>query len=253
MTILAVTPIEDEFKALTSALAMLGLRGQEQIAGRIAGLAYNSIVSLPNRSSVSLSNREGGLFVAQGGLGKAQFGVQAQHLLDHLSGVKLLVCAGTAGSLVKGLAVADVVAATATVEHDFGTVLMPNPLPSFEGHAGYLALLGEMARSQNGSGEPVEADFNIHFGPVASGDEGIVDDARAHQIQQATGALAVAWEGAGGARAARFSGVPYLELRAISDGANPDAFTDFLQNIPVAMRSIAAVLLWLMSNPLDSA
>ncbi|MCI0438003.1 MAG: 5'-methylthioadenosine/S-adenosylhomocysteine nucleosidase [Chloroflexi bacterium] len=243
MTILAMTPIEDEFKALTSALAALGLRGQERAAGRIAGLAYNSSVSLPNRES--------GLFVAQGGLGKAQFGVHAQHLLDHLDGVKLLVCAGTAGSLVKGLAIADVVAATATVEHDFGTVLMPKPPPSFEGHAGYLRLLDEMARNLEGSGESVGDGFKVHFGPVASGDEGIADDERARQIQQATGALAVAWEGAGGARAARFSGVPYLELRAITDGANPDAFTDFFQNIPVAMRSIAAVLRWLMANPLD--
>ena len=113
---------------------------------------------------------------------------------------------------MSNLAVADVVAATATVEHDFNRVLSPRPLPSFEGHPHHLSILRAIADTLDS--------FNVHFGPVASGDEGIANVARAKEIHEATGAFAVAWEGAGGARAAQFSGVPYLELRAISDGAN---------------------------------
>src|SRR5262249_33961484 len=40
---------------------------------------------------------------------------------------------------------------------------------------------------------------------------------RAQALRDATGALAVAWEGAGGARACAFSATPYLELRAVTD------------------------------------
>ena len=42
-----------------------------------------------------------------------------------------------------------------------------------------------------------------------------------------TGALAVAWEGAGGARACHFSGIPFLEIRGITDSADSDAASDF--------------------------
>ena len=56
--------------------------------------------------------------VACGGLGKTEFGVRTQHLLDH-SEVSLLVCAGGAGALIGDLAIGDVVVATETVEHDF--------------------------------------------------------------------------------------------------------------------------------------
>ncbi len=225
MTILAITPIHTEFQALTQALLARGLPSRARLVGRISGLEYGG----------------GALYVAEGGLGKAQFGIQAQHLLDHLDGVRLLVCAGTAGSLVKNLAVADVVVATQTVEHDFNRALIAKPLPSFEGHAHWLSQLREAADSFDG--------FDLHFGPIASGDEGIVEAQRASEVHAATGALAVAWEGAGGARAAQFSHVPYLELRAISDGANEAAFTDFFANIPLAMQSIAAILHRLLHTP----
>ena len=55
-------------------------------------------------------------------------------------------------------------------------------------------------------------------------------------------AFAVAWEGAGGARAAEFSGVPYLEIRGISDGADSDAATNFREYLPLAMKNIATVI-----------
>ena len=57
--------------------------------------------------------------LAQGGLGKVQFAITTQHLLDNLADPSLVVCAGVAGSLTKSARVGDVVVGTATVEHDF--------------------------------------------------------------------------------------------------------------------------------------
>ena len=65
---------------------------------------------------------------------------------------------------------------------------------------------------------------------------------RCDELRHATGALAVAWEGAGGARAARFSGVPFLEVRGISDLADDQAVQGWEQNIPAAMKNVATVL-----------
>ena len=48
--------------------------------------------------------------------------------------------------------------------------------------------------------------------------------------------------GEGGARAAKFSNVPYLEIRGISDSADNEALTKFFENIPSAMKNVAIVL-----------
>lgn len=227
MTVLVLTPIEEEFTALTEGLTSLGLPSSSDSHGRISGRSY----------------ADGGLFVAQGGLGKAQFGIQTQHLLDQIDGVSLAVCAGTAGGLAPELAIGDVVVGTSTVEHDFNFALTTNPLPKFEGSELHVRRLRSLAASS-------QETFEMHFGTIASGDEGIADETRARQLRESTGALAVAWEGAGGARAAKFSNVPFLELRGISDNANHDAITEFFENIPSAMKNVAYVLHRILDMPL---
>lgn len=227
MTVLVLTPIEEEFTALTEELSSLGLPSSSGSHGRISGRSY----------------ADGALFVAQGGLGKAQFGVQTQHLLDSIEGVSLAVCAGTAGGLAPELAIGDVVVGTSTVEHDFNYVLTNKPLPEFDGSEPHVKRLRSLADS-------LQEGFELHFGIIASGDEGIADATRARQLRESTGAFAVAWEGAGGARVAKFSDVPYLELRGISDNANHDAMTQFFENIPSAMKNVAFVLHRILDMPL---
>ena len=226
MSLLVMTPIEREFTSLTEELTSLGMPSSSATHGRISGRSYAC----------------GSMFVAKGGLGKAQYGIQMQHLLDQIDGVGLAVCAGTAGGLAPELAIGDVVIGTSTVEHDFNFALTSNPLPSFEGSEPHVDLL----RAHAGS---LREDFSMHFGIIASGDEGIADEARAIQIRESTGAFAVAWEGAGGARAAKFSNVPYLEIRGISDSAIDEALTKFFENIPSAMRTVALVLSKILETP----
>ena len=86
-------------------------------------------------------------------------------------------------------------------------------------------------------------DFRVHFGIIASGDEDIVARTRAQQLKDQFGATAVAWEGAGGARACAFIGIPFIEIRGITDVANDDAPEDFNENLQTAMRNVAHVLL----------
>tara|TARA_B100000315_G_C14028517_1_gene342128 strand:+ start:70 stop:378 length:309 start_codon:yes stop_codon:yes gene_type:complete len=92
------------------------------------------------------------------------------------------------------------------------------------------------------AGQSLAKSFQVQFGLVASGDEAVIDSNRAAQIRAATGAFAVAFEGAGGARACEFSNVPFLEVRGISDLADEAAPEQFLENIPIAMGSVASVL-----------
>jgi len=50
-----------------------------------------------------------GLTVVPGGLGKVQFAIQTQHVLDVNRTWDVVICAGAAGALVNGVAVGDVV------------------------------------------------------------------------------------------------------------------------------------------------
>ena len=217
MSILVLTPIEDEVRALASALSERGLEGRSVPAGRLSARTYD----------------DDRLILVQGGLGKVQFGLHALHALDNVDDAGAIVCAGVAGGLSDAVSVGDVVVATATIEHDFN---WPRGAPpSFQGHEPYISALKSL-------GLPAGTAFKLHFGPVASGDEGINDGVRARELRDNTGALAVAWEGAGGARAAEFGGLPFLEVRGISDMADSEAESVWRQNLPGAMRNVAVVL-----------
>jgi len=145
---------------------------------------------------------------------------------------RLVVCAGAAGGLVDQVAIGDVVVATETVEHDIRKVGR-SLVPRFPGAAFAL----DRCRGTTWSDG-----CRVHFGAIASGDEDVASEVRRAECHRLTGALAVAWEGAGGARACAFSEVPYLEVRAVADQANEHGPRDFATNLAKAMRHLAEVL-----------
>ncbi|HEU5100397.1 MAG TPA: 5'-methylthioadenosine/S-adenosylhomocysteine nucleosidase [Roseiflexaceae bacterium] len=221
MTILFVTPLQSELDFFTHSLAERGNSSSAVQLGRVAGLRFPAL----------------DLLVARGGHGKTQFGVQTQHLLDAIGDLEAAVCIGAAGALAGDLSVGDIVCATETVEHDYTERFSSHPLPRFAGDVGLLTRMRQLL-------QPSLA-FEVHFGIVASGDEDVIELERAAALRQATEACAVAWEGAGGARACAFSGVPFLELRGITDTADHNAPADFKTNLRIAMANTAAlVALW---------
>ena len=219
MTIAVITPISEEFHIFTEAFDKLWHGHDVREDGRIQVYDY----------------REGEFIVAQGGWGKVQFAVATQHLLDNLSDPSLVVCAGVAGSLTKTASVGDVVIATDTVEHDFNSSSPDAQLRLFNGSVRHVAVLRRRASS-------IQSSFRVHFARIASGDESIKHSSRANELHSRTGALAVAWEGAGGARAAAFSGVHYIEIRGITDMADHNAPSTWMDNLPDAVRNAAVIV-----------
>lgn len=219
--ILIVTPLKEEYDDLQKSLASHQLESEP---GRIGKLDVQRFPALD-------------VTLARGGHGKVQFGVQTQYLLDHAS-FDLVICAGAAGALAPGVKVGDLIAATTTVEHDYNLKFVRRPHPRFAGDAGSLEQIRALALPN--------AKFKVHFGVMASGDEDVIDVKRGAQLRQAHNALAVAWEGVGGARACAFSEVPYLELRGATDTANHAAPVVFDINLKTVMENIARVLVaWL--------
>jgi adenosylhomocysteine nucleosidase len=183
-------------------------------------------------SALRAANLSRDFHLQVGGHGKVQFALSTQLLIQKYK-PGLVICAGAAGVLRPDLEPLDIVVGEMTIEHDFKLRFARRPLPRFAGDPATLALL--KCRSWHTS-------YKIHFGGLASGDEDIVDAERAAQIHAETDALAVAWEGAGGARAAHLHGIPFIEIRVLTDGANAAAAQDFVQNVKQGMLHVAEVL-----------
>ena len=215
---LIITPMKEELDFLVQGCTKAGFHAESATVGRLP------VVRLPDL----------GVTLARGGLGKVQFAVQTQHLLDTCSDWDLIVCAGAAGALADEVSVGDVVIATRTVEHDYNNKFSERALPKFDGAEAAIAELRSVSHSAKA--------FSVHFGPIASGDEDVVETERKKALHESTGALAVAWEGAGGAKACAFSGVPFVEIRGVTDTADHKAASDFEENLGVAMSNLATLI-----------
>ncbi len=218
MKTLVVIPTTAERDLFLKGCTKRGIQSVDSVAGR-----------LPVARLVDID-----MTIACGGFGKAQFALQTQHLIDAGADRDVVFCAGAAGALVDGLSIGDVVVATCTVEHDHKNRFTPRPRPRFEGARETISELGGLA-----SAAP---SFGVHFGVVASGDEDITGAERSKALYESTGALVVAWEGAGGARACAFSHVPFVEVRAVTDTADDHAPSDYDANLEAAMTNLAAFI-----------
>lgn len=217
---LVVVPQAEELEPLLGGFVAAGYQPRKLTLGRLECHVFEELR----------------LLFTVGGHGKTQLAVRTQHLIDQRAEFQVVICAGAAGSLDGDVALGDVVVGMSTIEHDYKLRFVRQPLPSYPADAHLLAQF-RVAASQIGR------EFRVLFGAIASGDEDIVDPARARELREATGALCVAWEGAGAARAASFSGLPFLEVRAITDGADHTAAAHFQTNLERSMPNLAQILL----------
>jgi adenosylhomocysteine nucleosidase len=176
------------------------------------------------------------IVLAVGGNGKSQFGIRAQYFIDRCPETTLLLCVGAAGSLCRDVHIGDVVVASSTIEHDYKRRITPKSLPRYDADPAQLQRFRRAAELANPR-------FRVHFGIIASGDEDVVDPVRATEIQSATGALCAAWEGSGGARAARVNDIGFCEVRGITDMADAQAAQHFHQNVQTVMLNVARLIL----------
>ncbi len=219
MAFLLITPLQLEFDCLTHSLKSRGFSETNIHVGRMPVCLFSELQ----------------IALAQGGHGKAQCALQTQHLLDCYEQVDGVICAGSSGALAPGISAGDLVVAETTIEHDFQMKFFPEPAPRFSGSHEFLSRLKK--------NQMFSWTFQVHYGSIASGDEDVIALERAQDLYSQTGALAVAWEGAGVARACLFSQVPFLEIRGITDTANHDAPADFETNLGLAMDNLVAFII----------
>jgi adenosylhomocysteine nucleosidase len=199
--------------------------------------------------------------LAQAGIGKVNTATVAT-LLAARFGARTLVFSGVAGGLDPELAIGDVVIAERAVQHDAGVIeeerLHPyqaghvpffNPTPEL-GYAVRPDLLEQVrARLERLDLAPLSAAAGgtgrrpkLVYGTILAGDQFIHCEATRVRLQREFAAQAVAMEGGALAQVAERLGVPWLEIRALSDLAGKDSRFDFARFVDEVAKSSALIL-----------
>ena len=199
--------------------------------------------------------------LAQAGIGKVNTATVAT-LLAARFGARTLVFSGVAGGLDPELAIGDVVIALRAVQHDAGVIEEGRLHPYQAGHIPFFNPTPEL-------GYPVRADLlervrarlerlalpplsaaaggtgrqpKVVYGTILAGDQFIHCEATRVRLQREFAAQAVAMEGAALAQVAERLGVPWLEIRALSDLAGKDSRFDFAKFVDEVAKSSALIL-----------
>ncbi len=172
------------------------------------------------------------LVMAMGGYGQSQFETRTRFCIRHLRNIKHIFCLGSAGALQQDLKPKDLVCATRIIQYsrhqnqDFHF----NPVV-YEASGDVIKVLKRKGKSHS-----------LYFGPIVSVGEEIVDHESKIQIYRNTGGMAVAWEGLGGGRAARFHGLPFTEIRTITDQASENTHLEFQENFEGAIEKLGELV-----------
>ncbi len=158
---------------------------------------------------------------------------------DELNKFFQVIGCGSCASLQDTLKTGDVLVIHEIIEHDFKQRFISRPAPIFKTNANELFPVHDDEKFTSIGHDR----FQFHHGRIASGDEDIVSLERRKSLGQESGALAVAWESAGLARACRLQKVPYFEIRAVTDlGQNAD-LDQFKRQLPQSMENLSHILL----------
>jgi adenosylhomocysteine nucleosidase len=199
--------------------------------------------------------------LAQAGIGKVNTAAVATLLAARFD-ARILVFSGVAGGLDPALHIGDVVIATRAIQHDCGVIEDERLQPYQAGHVpffnptdelGYAiepALLERVqARLEGLSLPPLSALAGgagrrpqLIYGTILTGDQYIHCEATRQRLQQDFAAQAVAMEGAALAQVAGRLGLPWLEIRALSDLAGKDSRFDFAAFVGEVAASSAKIL-----------
>jgi len=199
--------------------------------------------------------------LAEAGIGKVNTATVATVLAVRF-GARTLVFSGVAGGLDPDLAIGDVVVAERAIQHDAGVIeegrLHPyqaghvpffNPTPEL-GYAVRPDLLARVrARLADLELPPLSAAAGgsgrrprLVYGTILAGDQFIHCEATRERLHREFGAQAVAMEGGALAQVAERLGLPWLEIRALSDLAGKDSRFDFARFVAEVAKSSALIL-----------
>ena len=193
------------------------------------------------------------------GIGKVNAALTATLLCDRFA-ARLVVFTGVAGGLDPALHIGDIVIADKTIQHDAG-VIEDEAIATYQaGHVpffnptdrlGYPVEPGLLARVQaaladvtlpavaaSGTGRPA----TLAYGTILSGDQYLHCEATRERLFRTLGGRAIEMEGGAIGQVCERFGVPWLDIRALSDLAGKESRFDFARFVDEVAASSAMIL-----------
>ena len=181
---------------------------------RIAGMEFN-VGTIGNATVI----------VVQCGVGMVNAATCAQVLVDRF-GVGALLNTGIAGSLDASINIGDIVVADDAVNHIMDVCNLGYAAGQTPG-LDTMAFPCSPALSKSVVAAASAIGATTHTGRVASGDRFVRDNFEKQRIIETFGAKCCEMEGAAIAQVCYINGTPCCVMRAISDGGDEDAQTDY--------------------------
>lgn len=178
--------------------------------------------------------------IATCGVGKVFAAICAQTMILRFS-PDVIINTGVGGSLSPDLHVCDIAVSTNVVQHDMDTSPLGDPIGLISGiNIVYIPACGELAdiicKTAN------ECGINSKCGTIASGDAFICSAEKKHWISSNFGAIACEMEGAAIGQVSYVNNVPFVVIRAISDGGDDDASMSYEQFSEIAAENSIRII-----------
>lgn len=182
----------------------------------------------------------------QSGIGKVAAAAGTAVLLQTAQ-CDLVINTGSTGGVTQGLKVGDIVISTETAHHDadvtafgYSKGQLPNCPPRFKSDEKLTALSAEIAEKQG---------HRVKFGLICSGDSFIASEEKLNQIKaDFPDVVAVEMEAAAIAQVCHSFKVPFVVVRAISDGGDGEASMSFEEFLPLAAKMSSKMVLAMLNE-----
>lgn len=181
------------------------------------------------------------------GPGKVNAALCAQGMIIHFSPSKIINL-GVAGGLKEDMQIGDLVIGDACVQHDFDTSPLEEPLGLIPViNKIYIPCDSLLVEKISQAAKEIHQ-VTCYIGTVATGDQFVADPDRKHFISTHFNAICCEMEGGAIAHTCLLYQVPFVVIRAISDGANDGASLDY----PAFKEKAAVISAKLMTAYLHS-
>lgn len=195
-------------------------------------------------TSGTLCGRE--VVIATCGIGKVFAAVCAQTMILKYS-PDIIINTGVAGSLSDGLSVCDVAVSRDVVQHDMDTSPLGDPIGLISG----INIVNIPASEQLCAAvlsAATDCGIKALPGTIASGDVFVAEREKKEYIKKNFGAIACEMEGASIGQVCYVNSVPFVVIRAISDGGDEDAAMSYDKFVIKASENSVKLLLRLFET-----
>ncbi len=215
--------------ALAHEVDLLLGRMENKTAARVSGMDFTE-GTLGGRSVV----------VARCGIGKVFAALCAQTMILRF-GADLIVNTGTAGTLTGALGIGDIAVSRDVVQWDMDTSPLGDPVGMISG-INLVKLPADEALVNTVTAVLREYGRKYTVGTVASGDRFVADPAVKKYIADTFGGIVCEMEGAAVGHACYVNNVPFVVIRAVSDGGDDSAQMDYPTFAAMAAQKSAEIV-----------